>query len=130
MKFTMRPKNKQTEVYIVQIGYEHGDGDVYTHEEVRLEGYSKQEAQEYFSEVEKVYKEICDFLDGKIDVRDERIVTQEYDFELSTKRKAYIPIHRDCFSDVQDDIMAPMSIEEIVYFDEDGDAFDVTEWDV
>lgn len=130
MKFTMRPKNKEKEVYVVKIGYEHGDGDMETHEEVRLEGYSKEEAKEYFSEVEKVYKELCDFLDGKIDVLDKRIVTQEYEFKLSTKRKAYIPIHRDHFSDVQDDIMVPPSIEEIVYFDEDGDAFDVTEWDV
>ncbi len=127
MKLTMRPKEK--EVYIVKIGYEHGDADAETHEEVRLEGYSREEAQEYFDEVEKVYQQICDILDRKTDTIDERIITQEYDFELSTKRKAYIPIHRDCFSDVQRDIMAPMSIEEIVYFDEDGDAFDVTEWE-
>lgn len=132
MKFTMRPKNKEKEVYVLKIKFEHGDCEMETFDEVRLEGYSKKEAQEYLIEFDKVSNQIYDQIDKGVGELDPRIEKEEYSFMLSTGRESFIPTCQDQwynrFNNNDDCIMATMIMEEVVYFDEDGDVFDVSDW--
>lgn len=130
MKFIMKPKNTEAEVYLVKICYENGNAYRYTNQVVRLENYSKKEAQEYLIELQKVCTQISDFLIGKTSFLDENISKENYTLTLSTNRKVKLPVSRDLPDDIDLYSMETMWIENVTYIDEDGDAFEVIEWDV
>lgn len=128
MKFAMQPKNRETQVYLIKIGYKRDRQ--YTEQVIRLENYLKEEAQQYLCKLEEVCLQVSDLLSEKKGEVSDKILTDSYPLILCTGRKTTIPLSRELPNNIDLYEMESMWIENVTYFDEDGDAFSVTGWNV
>lgn len=117
--YTKIEPERHYNVFLVTFSFEHGDADKTTTDEM-LVPLSKEEFVHYLDKVKDVSKQIDD-------ARSCGACMPRHFEDSANYNGVFISIELDCFARVSmSNYYASMRIQNIVYFDEAGDKFNVT----
>lgn len=123
MKLVKTPlkSDNPKDTYLVKVGYEHGDGDSNNDITYKFKGKTEEQMIKYLTKFKEVEQDIENHRCYGIDLPDYII-----DARVKIEDKFYIDLEQDNYAKMStSNYYASMILEEVIYYDHNGQAFKV-----